>query len=53
MLEVIDELEAEEVEDEDEEEELTPYEREFYSDPELMYGDISKFLEWKRKWEMD
>lgn len=50
MLEVIDELEAEEVEDE--EEELTPYEREFYSDPELMYGDISKFLEWKRKWEM-
>lgn len=49
-------LEIDEIEDEledEEEEELTPYEMEFYSDPELMYGDISKFLEWKRKWEMD
>ena len=47
-------LEIDELEDEleDEEEEL-PYEREFYSDPELMYGDISKFLEWRKKWEMD
>ena len=48
-------LEIDELEDEleDEEEELSLYEQEFYSDPELMYGDISKFLEWKRKWEMD
>ena len=53
MLE-IDEIddELEEYEDE-EEEELSLYEQEFYSDPELMYGDISKFLERKRKWEMD
>lgn len=37
----------------DEELSLSEQEQEYYSDCELMYGDLGEYLAWRKKWEMD